>query len=184
MLSMRSLQSGCRAKSVLACGLASGIRLRHSLAYAEELRRRILTNREPAKRVAESLGLEPEQVKGAMRILRRGRYSPERLALVAMRDFGLDDHDIAEMWGRTQRWATAVRQHADELRATEFIPEELEYLDAGLYPGDPDPDEVRRRAAELRAKSATKGMSVLYRSGIRTYSWNGNNASFVSIGVA
>ena len=158
--------------------------LRHSLALADELRRRCLTNKERVKRVAESLDLDTPQVLGALRILRLGEFSPERLALVAMRDYGLDDADIAEMWGRSERWARLVRENADEIRALEFIPEALEYLDAGLYPGDPTPAEIAVRAAELRAKAEVKGTSAVIRAGIRAYSWNGSNASFISIGVA
>lgn len=158
--------------------------LRHSLAMAEELRRRCLINREQMKRVSQTLGLDHQQVVGALRILRLGKFSPERLALVAMRDWGLDDADIAEMWGRSERWARLVRENAEEIRAAEPIPEELEYLDAGLYPGDPSPDEIRQRAAELRAKAVIHGTSAVIRAGIRAYSWNGNNASFVPIGVA
>ena len=119
--------------------------LRHSLALAAELRRRCLTNKERVKRVAESLDLDTPQVLGALRILRLGEFSPERLALVAMRDYGLDDADIAEMWGRSERWARLVRENAEEIRAAEPIPEELEYLDAGLYPGDPSPEDVATR---------------------------------------
>lgn len=158
--------------------------LRHSLALAAELRRRCLTNKERVKRVAESLDLDTPQVLGALRILRLGEFSPERLALVAMRDYGLDDADIAEMWGRSERWARLVRENAEEIRAAEPIPEELEYLDAGLCPGDPTPAEIAERAAELRAKAEVKGMSVVSRAGIRAYQWNGSNASFIQIGVA
>lgn len=158
--------------------------LRHSLALADELRRRCLINKERVKKVAADLDVDAQQALGALRILRLGNFSPERLALVAMNDYGLEDADIAEMWGRSVRWATVVRDNANEIRAEEPIPGELEYLDAGLCPGDPTPFEIQQRAAELRAKAEMRCFRAEFRPGIRAYSWNGNNASFVSIGVA
>lgn len=129
-----------------------GIVLRHSLAFADELRRRVLVNGESAKGVAADLGLDPEQAQGAARLLRSLPYSPspERLALVVMRDPGLDNADIAEIFGRSKRWAVWVRGNADELRAVEPIPMSLEYLDDGLQASDPTPAEILESAEKLR----------------------------------
>lgn len=129
-----------------------GIRLRHALAFASDIQRRVNVNRESARGVAASLSLCPSQTEGAARLLRSVPKvpSPERLALVAMRDHGLDNADIAEMFGRSERWAMLVRMHADELRKGEPINPDLEYLDDGLRPGDPTPWEILEMAEALR----------------------------------
>ena len=133
--------------SVWDCGLV----LRHSLAYEAELRRRCLTNREPATKVASDLGLCSKQCQGAVRLLKEVRVSRERLACVVMLDPGLEDEDIAEIFSEPIDWARGVRQQEDLLRLKEPIPTELEYLDDSFCPGDPSPSEVLERAAEIRA---------------------------------
>ena len=128
------------------------IRLRHSLAFADDLHRRVIINRESATVVAMSLGLDIQQTKGAVRLLRSlpAKPSPERLALVVMRDYGLDNRDIAEIFGRSPRWAYLVREREAELREAEPIRWDLEYLDDGLQPGDPSPMEILEQAEALR----------------------------------
>ena len=133
--------------SVWDCGLG----LRHSLAYEAELRRRCLTNREPATKVASDLGLCSKQCQGAVRLLKEVRVSRERLACVVMLDPGLEDEDIAEIFCEPIDWARGVRQQKDLLRLKEPIPTELEYLDDSFFPEDPSPSEVLERAAEIRA---------------------------------
>lgn len=170
-----------------AGGVGCGIRLRHALAFAADLNREVVRKGRAAKAVARGLGLEEEQCKGVVRILRRhGMRSPERLALVAMRDWGLEDLDIAEMFGRSERWASIVRSQADEIRADEPIELGLEYLDCGLRPEDPSPDEILRRAAELRKRPDFKGRFVGARAGrwlIPNYSWTKEHA-FIPLGAA
>lgn len=173
----------------------SGIVLRHSLAEANELWRMCVTNKLTVKAAAKSLGLDLAQAQGTVRLLRKygGVPSPERLALVAMRDPGLNDFDIAEMFRRTPRWASMVRVHAQELREAEPIPEFFEYLDEGLRPGDPTPEEIYRRAAELRTqrvhnyKDCDNPLLDVRRArpqpGLRVFAWNGRHASYVSIGT-
>ena len=128
------------------------IRLQHSLAFADDLHRRVVINQESATVVAMSLGLDIQQAKGACRLLRSlpVKPSPERLALVVMRDYGLDNRDIAEIFGRSTRWASLVRERAVELREAEPIRWDLEYLDDGLQPGDPTPTEILEQAEALR----------------------------------
>jgi hypothetical protein len=135
-----------------AFGSDCGIRLRHCLASAEEIQRRVIVNGELTEKVAKSLQVPLEQVRGAVRLLKRlpFRPSPERLALVVMRDYGLDNRDIAEIFGRSVRWATLVRINAEEIREAEPIAYELEFLDDGLRPTDPPPDEVLEQATALR----------------------------------
>lgn len=158
--------------------VVSSVGLRHALGFAADLHRRCVVNREAAKHVAQELGLEQEQTEGAVRLLKaHPRLSPERLALVAMLDPGLDDGDIAEIFGRSPRWAAVVRSQADEIRAEEHIPIQLEYLDSGLQPGDPMPGEIKARAAELRRYSPRRDGSR--EPAIRSFSWTGH--AFLSI---
>jgi len=72
------------------------------------------------------------------------------MALIAMRDPGLDDADIAEMFVESEGWSFDVR-YDPKLRENEPIPVHLEYLDDGLQPDDPSPQELARRTAEVRA---------------------------------
>jgi hypothetical protein len=168
-------------------GNVSGVRLRHSLAHAADLHRRCVVNGETIKPVAKSLGLDPEQAVGAVRLLKaHWPVSPERLALIAMRDWGLEDADIGEMWGRSERWAQLVRENADEIRDAEPVPWQLEYLDAGLQPGDPDPSELWARAKEVRESGRFRGANDSPRGAAWSppcVSWTRDYA-FVSIGVA
>jgi len=133
-------------------GVDAEIRLQHSLAFADELHRRVVINQESATVVAMSLGLDIQQTKGACRLLRSlpVKPSPERLALVVMRDYGMDNRDIAEIFGRSPCWARLVRERAVELREAEPIREELEYLGDGLQQGDPTPIEILEQAEALR----------------------------------
>ena len=167
-----------------------GIVLRHSLAYADDLWRMCVVNRMSVYRAAERLGLPKPQCKGAVRLLKQfGRVpSRERLASIVMRDWGLDDFDIAEIFGRSVRWAGAVRAHVQELREAEPVPEQYEFLDDGLHPDDPCPEEVYRRAAEIRAARRTKpkdmDRQVRPQLGMRCFMWDGRNASYLSVSAA
>lgn len=148
--------------------------LRHALAYAGEIRRRCVVNRESAASVAKSLRLDTDQTLGVSRLMRAcPRLSPERLALVAMRDWGLDDSDIASIFGRSERWAAVVRSQADEIRAEEPVPPRLEYLDSGLQPGDPSPSEVLERAEQLRVAPGWRGDRATPPA-MPAYSWRGD----------
>lgn len=163
-------------------GNECGIVLRHALAHADLLWFRCILGREPAIAVAMSLGLDHGQTEGAVRLLRSvpKTPSPERLALVAMKDWGLDDEDIGEMWGRPTRWAAAVRAQAESLREEEPIWPHLEYLDEGLQPSDPCPEELWRRAAELRSQR-TRSSYAPAQGRMRTFSWDGRHATFIRL---
>jgi hypothetical protein len=173
-------------------GSDCGIVLRHALAHADELQRRILENGEQPKDVARSMGLSFIQVAGVARLLRSLDYhpSPERMALVAMNDWGLEDEDIAEMFGRDPAWATAVRNDAAGLRKREPMVRKMEYVDEGLRPEDPCPEELWRRAAEIRRnrpptwRQSNRGRfhSAPAQGGMRHYSWDGRYASYIPVG--
>lgn len=166
-----------------------GIVLRHSLAEANDLWRMCVINKLTVRVAARELSLEQGQAEGVVRLLRKVGHvpSPERLALVAMRDPGFNNEDIAEMFRRTPKWAGMVRMHAQELRDAEPIPESCEYLDEGLQPGDPSPEEIYQRAAELRAARDRKftgfdspfphGQKARSQPGLRCYLWDGRHAS-------
>lgn len=126
-------------------------RLRHALGCEEEIRRRCIVNGEPPKNVAKSMGLRWHQVLGAAEIFRFGKFSPERLACVVMLDPGMDDEDIAEIFNRSIRWARVVRRQRCEIKREERIPRRLVWFDPYLQRDDPNPEEIARRAMEVRA---------------------------------
>jgi hypothetical protein len=153
--------------------------LRHALAFAAELRHRVIVNNESLKRVAQSLGLDYAQVKGVVRLLRKtpSSISDERLALVLMKDPGMTNADVAEVFGRPIRWAQLVRRRAQELREAEPIEESLEWIDDGLQPDYPMPDEIARRAKEVREMNPLGGRDTANRPyGIRQFHWRQDGA--------
>jgi len=162
-------------------GDGCGIRLRHSLAFGPVLWRRCRINQESADHVASGLGLEVGQVRGSVRLLKTVSKlpSPERLALVVMRDPGLDDADIAEIFGRSERWALLVRAQAEEIRKEERIPEQAEWIDDGLQPDYPTPDEIMDRASELHATGKFRGTGSPW--SIPGLQWRNN--AFVCVSV-
>lgn len=167
-------------------GNDSGPVLRHALAFAAELYRRCVINKETAKRAAERLGLDSGQTAGAVRMMRAmGRLpSVERCAVTVMLDHGMEDADIAEIFGRSEQWAKAVRASSRAIRAKEPVSLELEYLDDGLRPGDPSPAEIRRMAEHIRAnriEEPGKLRCPKAQGGLRCYGWNPNNASIIPI---
>lgn len=136
-------------------------------------------NRETPSRVAEQIGLEISQVVGVVRILRSCESIPsdERLAVVAMLDPGLEDEDIAEIFGRSPRWASVVRSQADEIRQEEYIPSQLEWLDDGLQPDYPSPAEIASAVLDLHASGRFAGVRMP-RVEVTALSWSGH--AFVS----
>lgn len=136
----------------MASGSDCGFRLRHALGCAEDVWRMCVINHLPAVLAARTLGLHAEQVQGSVRLLKSlpSRPSDERLALVVLKDPGLDDDDVAEIFDRSTRWVAAVRNHADELRTLEPIQPSLEWLESGLQEDDPSPDEILARSMAIR----------------------------------
>jgi len=157
-----------------------GIELRHPLAFAAVLYRRCVMNKESAARVATQMDFETNTCRGVVRILRKfkGIPSQERLALISQKDWGLGDADIAEIFGMTPAWSADVRRRADEIRAAEYIPMHMEWIDEGLQPSDPEPEELYRRAKEVRRRSERRVPAVL-----RSYAWRSTGA-FVQIGTS
>lgn len=153
--------------------------LRHALGFASELRRRCVNGNEPAYMFAEDKQLWANQVEGAIRLLRNGNWSPERLACVVMLDPGFDDRDVAEIFGRSVRWARVVRAQRDEICAEEQIPDNLQWIDDGLQPDYPSPEEIARRAAELRASRPRAFMERAESPyEVPEYAWRDTHAKF------
>lgn len=158
--------------------------VRHACGFADEIRRRCVEGSEPAVRIAEEFDLDQRQVCGVVKILKYGRYSPERLACVVMRDWGMDDEDIAVIFKRSVKWARIVREQQDEIRQEEPMPAWMEYTDEGLQIDDPSPEEIARRAKEARGIGLVPSKCESYRAGIRSFSWRGDYATFFPVGVA
>jgi len=157
--------------------------LQHALGFAGQLYHRCVINKEPAGRVASDLGFESTTCVGVVRMLRAfgGVPSAERLAVICQLDPGFDDTDIAEVFGRTAAWSAAVRRAADTLRAKEWLPAQLEWLDDGLRPSDPPLEELYKRAKEARFLGGRNFSAP--RPGIRSYAGRPRAASFIQIGV-
>lgn len=160
-----------------------GLELRHSLGLARELYRRCLINREGPRAVARSLGLDTEQCVGVVRLMKSVGYRPsdERLAVVLMRDPGMDDEAVAEIFGRSLAWATAVRKDSAQLRELERIADSLEYYDDGLQPDDPLPHEILARAEAERGKRVQPDR--LTPVTVHCYQWTGQGFAPFSAGT-
>ena len=166
----------------MVSGKKCGVRLVHALGHAADLHRMCVVNQIGPKSAARSLGLPPAQVKGAVRLLKSLPQlpSPERLALVVQRDYGLDDDDVGEMFGRSGRWSALVRSRAVELRDREPIAERLEWLEDGLQPDHPSPLEIRARALAVRlARPPARQPEVLM--GVTGFQWSDDLNEFFPV---
>lgn len=169
----------------MVSGIAFGGKLRHGLAMAQEIHRSVNVNGETCIGVGRRLGLRHKQVQGVARLTRELRRvpSPERLACIVMLDSGLDDADVAEMFGRSERWARLVRSQSLAIRAEEFIPSHLEWLEPDFQKTDPTVDEIYRRAAELRGESKGPVGRTRVRWQMPQYLWNSKNGTFLPVGA-
>ena len=125
-----------------------------ALVFAEEIHRSVNVNRETLFAVAVRLGLTVRQVGSVARITRffRGAPSPERLALIVMQAPDIEDEDIAAWFGRPTGWAKNVRRYGEDIAKNEYIPARIAWVADEWEPGDPTPEEIRERAAEVRAR--------------------------------
>jgi hypothetical protein len=162
---------------------AGVVTLRHALAFTGQLRHRVIVNGEAVMTVSRDLGLRYRQTCGVVQLIRQcGKLSPERLAVIAMRDPGYDDADIAEIFGRSVRWARLVREQADEIRSAEPVPERLEWVDPDLQPDDPMPHEIRDRAMAIReAKRDQEGLVAPNKTmgNLRHFKWSNKTSAFL-----
>lgn len=154
---------------------SSGCGIRHALGLAPDLWRMCIVNRMTAKEAARSLGLCKEQTTGVVRLLKSCEQlpSPERLAVTLMLDPGFDDEDVAEVFGRSLCWAAGVREQQDEVRSEEYLPAHLEWLEDGLQPGMPSPQEILAEAERLRGlRDKLFDNHIGSQSGIRCFPWD------------
>lgn len=152
-----------------------GVRLRHALAFARDVWRRAILNKESCLRIANSLELDEEQVKAAAALLRRANRIPsrERLALVAMRDPGLNDEDIAEMFEMPEEWASKVRKNSDRIMAAEPINDSFY---PWLYDNELSSEQI---LAIAQANRRDHFSSTFHRHGnIRQFSWSNRATAF------
>ena len=152
--------------------------LRHALAFAVTLHRRCVVNKEGPVRVASQLGLDSDQTKGVVRLLRKAGCIPsvERLAVIAMRDPDFTDEDIAEMFGKSEEWSADVRAKRDAIRASEPLPLELEMLTELDYR---DGTAAERKSAIRETRQDRLHEAAPQRPAmIRTFRWN-DNGTFV-----
>ena len=159
----------------------SGSGLRHALAFAGVIQRRCWVNREATADVAEDLDVSLEQVRGVAQMVHhlRGTPSQQRLIAAAMRDWGLDDSDLAEMFGVTVEAVACVRRNAAAIRLKEPIPAEIEIRCAGLLPDDVSPSELYARARAVRKARPLPGPPKSAAAGIRRFTWDGFQHAFI-----
>lgn len=157
---------------------ASG--LRHALAFAAVIQRRCWVNGESTADVAMELDASLEQVRGIAKMVRhlRGTPSMPRLIAAAMRDWGLDDSDLAEMFGVTEAAVACVRRNVAAIRKSEPIPDDIEAQCAGLLPDDVCPEELYARARAVR-DARPEPVKRVPSAGIRNFTWNGVQHAFI-----
>lgn len=118
------------------------------LAVAGDLHRRVIINREPPKKVYESLGLSVDVGRKIVGLLRRHKVpSKERLILLSIGYPERTHADIASAFGVTVDKVMECERQAANLRRAEPLSTERweDYED-----GDISPDEIAERAAEVR----------------------------------
>ena len=160
--------------------------LRHALAFAGTLKRRCWINGESVMDVCRDLDICWEQAVGAVRMIRhlRGVPSVPRLIAAAMRDWGLDDADLAEMFGCSPEAVAAVRANVGAIRAREPFPDDIEMQCAWILPDDPSPEELAERARSVREARPMQAPPKVRPVRIRTFAWNGVHHAFFPIGAA
>lgn len=151
--------------------------LRHALAFADELWRRSMQNKEASFRIAASLGLDEDQVRASIALLRIANRVPskERLALVVMKDHGLDDSDVAEIFGQTAEWVAKVRRRGSDIRGREPIDETMI---PWVYEWDMNLKQIYAAAEELRKLRPDTNPCATTTGNIRHFLWSRNTKGF------
>lgn len=157
--------------------------LRHALAFASELKRRCWINHEAIFHVCRELDICWEQGRGVVRMIDhlQGVPSRQRLIAAAMRDWGLDDEDIAEMFSCPVSEVMCVRESIDAVRRAERIPADIEMQCAWMLPDDPPPDVLAQRARDIRAARPDESVPKVRNASIRTYGWHGGQRAIFPI---
>lgn len=120
--------------------------------HAAQIWRRVIQGKESPRVVAQELGLSAYSVGRMCSACRQvgGVPSQRRLALCVMHQPDITDQEIAEMFGRNEKWVMQVRSDAARLRREEPIKLQTEYMDEGLRPEDPTLEQIRIRAEICR----------------------------------
>lgn len=154
-----------------------------ALVFAEEIRRRVVINNEPRRRVARDLGITDRQLHSVVRLCEKGIPSLERRAVTCMRCPDISDADIAEWFGKPKEWAESIRRNMQAIKRREFIPAALDYVADEWEPGDPTPLEIQKRCAEIRSQPPGGMGPVRGVGNIRVYAWQGGRlGSFLPVG--
>lgn len=107
------------------------------------------------ERVADRLGLDREQVMAAKQFLASAKSCPppEVCAGVASLDPGLTDDDIAEMFGRSSKWAKMARERREEFCQELGVTLSFE---PWVMQGDPKPWEIWEPGRKSKRRTSLK----------------------------
>lgn len=142
-------------------------------------------NNEGILHVCRELDICWEQSRGVVRMIchLRGVPSRQRLMAAAMRDWGLEDEDIAEMFCCPISEVRWVREFIDEVRKAEPIPDDIEMQCAWMLPDDPPPEVIAQRARDIRAARPEEPPPKVERVEIRQFGWHGGQHAFLPVGA-
>lgn len=154
-----------------------------ALVYADEIRRRVLVNKESSQQVALSLGLTRRQVFSVAQIVKTfgGVPSQERLAVIVMQAPDLSDEDVAEWFGRPTSWATRVRENQEAISRDEWIPADVSWVADEWEPDDPTPEEIQERCRAIREQEDRPFPEPQGWTPPQFYFHGGRRGSFVSV---
>lgn len=107
----------------------------------------------PAWRISRETGLHHGSVTRLISIFKRLGHAPsqERLCVCVLNHPDIDDSQIADLFGRNERWVADVRRRKWSIRAREEFPLHWEYIDEGLAPADPSPEEIAVLTSSIRS---------------------------------
>lgn len=122
--------------------------------FAGQIWQRVFFGGETSLRVAADLGINRTSVHRMYLICKTLKRCPSqrRLALCVMRHPDISDEEIADLFGRNLEWVAEVRRNAYAIEQAEKFPQHLEWLDDGVHPDDPTPDEIAAECALLRSR--------------------------------
>jgi len=132
------------------------------LVSAETIRRRVIDDGEPCRRVTDDLNVEESPAKALVRCMRRWGCCPPpaRLALLATNDPGLEPEDICLWFGRGPEWWGEVMAERAALLALFPDQGEDEAQAAGVLPADPSPEQIRQMTDGIREGWDNPGLRI------------------------
>jgi hypothetical protein len=180
------MMSRWQKKSLKDLGISAGCgdTLRHVVLHAEEIWTQCVVRGATIADTARRLGVGPRAVGGlraAMTQL-RGVPAPERLAAIVYTDAGWTVPEVAELFGRSDRWAQIVYDKQQEIRNEYPIAPRYERAAAGMLMGDPDLETLWAKAAEVRKVAVSRVAQInkgRKRPNIRHYTGGVHNGSLI-----